>query len=97
MARGDFKASGQAWRRSRAAIIRRVQAGEPCHLCGQAIDLQLRTPDPASLEVDHRIARSRGGSMYDPANLWPSHRSCNRAKGDGTPRPGQPRRQAAGW
>jgi 5-methylcytosine-specific restriction endonuclease McrA len=96
MARGDWVANGQAWRRARAAIIHRVENGEPCHICGQPIDLQLRTPHDGSLEVDHGTARSQGGAMYDPANHWPTHRRCNRDKGDGT-RKRQPHRRAAGW
>lgn len=45
--------------------------GPTCHLCGR---------DGAST-ADHLIPRSKGGPMWDLANLRPAHRACNIARG----------------
>lgn len=67
--------------RARARIAQRVRAGEPCALCGGPIDLDLAWPDPDSLEVDHITPTSHGGTD-DYEQLQPSHRRCNRARGN---------------
>ena len=58
------------WRKLRLEIIRRDQG--TCYLCG--------TPD--ANEVDHILARSRGGADYDPENLACICRRCNLLKSD---------------
>ena len=78
--------------KTRSLIISRVQAGEPCALCGQAIDLSLpqtyidprdgkRKRAPWSLEVDEIIPISRGGLPYGD-NCQPVHRLCNQRAGN---------------
>ena len=74
-------------------VRRMVADGAPCALCGRPIDLDapqwVTRPDgrrvraPWSLEVDHIKPASRGGALYDLANVQPSHRACNERKGAG--------------
>jgi hypothetical protein len=56
----------------RFAILRRD--GYRCQICGKT------AADGASLEVDHKHPKSRGGKN-DPANLWVLCFDCNRGKG----------------
>jgi len=72
--------SGHAWRQAKARVKR---SGGPCWICGQLIDYELKTPDPGSFEVDHKVSLKAGGDPLDMHNLAASHRSCNRAKSDG--------------
>lgn len=44
--------------RLRARIAKQ---GGACHICGQAIDYNLRSPDPQSFVIDHVIPLSKGG------------------------------------
>lgn len=46
--------------------------GHVCWLCGL----------PGATSADHVIPRSRGGAVYDLANLAPSHKRCNEARGN---------------
>lgn len=46
--------------------------GSTCWLCGL----------PGSTTADHVIPRSKGGAVYDLANLGPAHRNCNEARGN---------------
>lgn len=72
-----------------AARKRAIASLEPyCALCHQYIDLQLPMNDPdtgarnmMSVEVDHIVPRSRGGSFYELDNLQLTHVRCNRKKG----------------
>lgn len=66
-------------RAQKARNKRILKANPVCHICGQAIDLTLRTPHPDSGEVDHKVPRARGGTD-DLTNLASSHRRCNAAK-----------------
>lgn len=50
-----------------------------CHICGQPINYQLKTPDPMSFELDHIIPLAKGGS-HDATNAAASHRTCNSTK-----------------
>lgn len=61
------------WLALRFRIFKRD--GYRCQLCGR--DAQ----DGIKLEVDHKLARSKGGSD-DPANLWTLCFDCNRGKSD---------------
>lgn len=77
----------------RSAVHRRAALGEPCAICGKPIDLDApqwvvradgrRVRAPWSLEVDHVVPLARGGDAFDPANVQPAHRACNRRKGAG--------------
>lgn len=75
------RANGSA----RTALRKRVAAmGLPCHLCGRPIDYSLPAGDPMAYELDEIVPVSKGGDPLDPGNVAPSHRCCNKAKGDGT-------------
>ena len=80
---------------ARRKLVARLKAsGEPCWLCGRAIDLSLgmvtdpttgkRRPHPMSFVVDEVVPVSQGGSPIDPANCRPAHWICNARRGDGT-------------
>ena len=61
---------------------------EPCWLCGQPIDYLLGDSDDA-FELDHYYPVSTHPEFNeDPANFKPSHRSCNRRRGNNAPKPG---------
>jgi hypothetical protein len=74
------------WRRKlRPAILARDNWR--CHVCGQPIDPNLKSPHPLSASVDHiRGAATR----YDPRFLRAAHRGCNMRRGDPT-RTGDPK------
>lgn len=90
-----YDAGGWKARERMLTIVReRVQAGEPCALCGQPIDLSLpqlfvdpkdgkRKRAPWSLECDEIVPVSKGGCATDPENIQPTHRICNQRKGAG--------------
>lgn len=59
--------------------------GDPCALCGKAIDYSLPARHPMSYELDEIIPISRGGSPIDPDNLQAVHRICNERKGNKLP------------
>lgn len=46
--------------------------GRVCWLCGL----------PGSTSADHIIPRSKGGAVYDLANLGPTHKRCNESRGN---------------
>lgn len=54
--------------------------GSDCHLCGGAIDVSVRWPDPASATIDHIVPGSLGGG-HGEDNLALAHFRCNVAKG----------------
>ena len=54
-----------------------------CCLCGGAIDIDLESPAPMSLTLEHLTPISRGGK-HDLDNLGFSHRACNTSKGSKT-------------
>lgn len=56
--------------------------GDPCALCGQAIDYSLPACHPMSFEVDEIVPVSRGGNPLDFDNTQPAHRICNQKKGN---------------
>ena len=75
------------WRRVRGmAYERDRKAKAPCWWCGQEINYYVppsSTPD--SWEGDHKIPVSRQPELeLDLMNVAPSHKRCNRARGDGT-------------
>lgn len=71
------------WKRVRLACYRRDKGrAAPCWICGQAIDYQAPAGTPDSWEPDHYIPTSTHPEYgYDPANIRPSHSSCNRSRG----------------
>jgi 5-methylcytosine-specific restriction endonuclease McrA len=65
----------------RNALRHRVAAsGAPCAICGGAIDYDLPPGHPFSFELDEIIPVSKGGDPFDPENVQPAHRRCNRLK-----------------
>lgn len=64
---------------SRRDAVRRAVAsrGDPCWICGGAIDWGLPRGDPRAGQVDEIVPVSRGGSPTDPANCVGTHACCN--------------------
>jgi 5-methylcytosine-specific restriction endonuclease McrA len=54
--------------------------GYTCQLCGEPIDMTLKSPDPGSATIDHIIPFRRGGTD-EPDNVQAAHRRCNFKKG----------------
>lgn len=46
-----------------------------CHICGGAIDYDLKWPDPMCFVVDHVIPIQRGG-YHELSNAKAAHNSC---------------------
>ena len=69
----------QAWNRDKK--LRAV-----CHICGEPIDYFLPpSSGPDAYEPDHLIpVHMRPDLELDLSNIAPSHRRCNRQRGDGT-------------
>lgn len=53
--------------------------GEDCRICGDPVDMSLRSPNLMSPSVDHIVSRADGGSD-DPVNLQLAHLTCNLQK-----------------
>lgn len=81
---------------TRQRLMREVENGRPCALCGQPIDLSLpqfyidptdgkRKRAPWSFEVDEIVPISLGGLPYGD-NCQPAHRLCNQRAGNKTRR-----------
>lgn len=61
---------------------RAIASKDPvCAICHTDIDLEAPAFSPLSVEVDHKVPRSRGGLLYDLDNLQLTHSRCNRKKG----------------
>lgn len=59
------------------------EADLPCWLCGQAIHWEAKPDEPDCFNVDHFYPVSTHPELgNDPANLRPSHRACNLARGN---------------
>ncbi|MEJ7742080.1 MAG: HNH endonuclease signature motif containing protein [Nocardioidaceae bacterium] len=72
MAAEQRTGSTRRWRVLRARILR----GHPlCGICTKEL----------ATEIDHVVPVSRGGAMWDIANLQPACFACNRSKGTGCP------------
>lgn len=73
---------GLGWQHQlqRARLVERHVDGSPCYWCGRGLHLNPDLNwDGNSLEADHSIPRSQGGTIADRL----LHRHCNRARGDG--------------
>lgn len=55
--------------------------GPDCGICGQPVDMTLRSPERMRPSVDHVHPRAAGGSN-DPKNLQLAHLWCNQVKND---------------
>ena len=71
-----------AYRTRREALRARLKAeGNPCHICGRAIDYSLPAGHPLSFEVDEVVPIKHGGDPLSYENCKASHRICNQKKG----------------
>lgn len=79
---------------ARRRIVQHWRAlGQPCAICGHAIDYSLSTitdpitgrtrRHPMSFVVDEIVPVSKGGSPYTIDNTRPAHWICNARRGDG--------------
>lgn len=68
------------------AYERDRKANAPCWWCGQPINYLLPpSSEQEAWEGDHRVPVSKAPEFeLDLNNIAPSHRRCNRARGDGT-------------
>jgi 5-methylcytosine-specific restriction endonuclease McrA len=71
-------ANGHRRRQLRARL---KAEGNPCHICGGAIDYTLPAGHPLSFEVDEVVPIARGGDPLCYENCKASHRICNERKG----------------
>lgn len=73
--------AGRKWRRAVEAVKKRSQV---CELCGEAIDMDLKFPDPMSFSADHIIPRSEMDDddprLEDPDWLQSTHLKCNSSR-----------------
>lgn len=51
-----------------------------CGICGNPVDMTLKSPHPMSKSIDHIIPVSKGGHPSDIENLQLAHRTCNEHK-----------------
>lgn len=83
MCRSCMRARTTRAKYSAKAIAARAGSND-CTLCGDAVDLSLRFPDPFSGSVDHIVPVARGGSN-EINNLQLAHLVCNMRKGSRVP------------
>lgn len=62
--------------------LRILKTQNTCAICGQFVDVTLKSPNPMAPEIDHVIPISRNGHPSDISNLQLVHRSCNQMKSD---------------
>lgn len=65
-----------------------------CCPCGESINPDLKSPDPMSLTVEHKVPIARGG-RHDIDNIDFAHRVCNSSKGARTTEEYMERRKLA--
>ena len=66
-----------------------------CCLCGESINPDLKSPDPMSPTVEHKVPIARGG-RHDIDNIDFAHRVCSSSKGARTTEEYMERRKLAG-
>ncbi len=90
--------TGRPYRRAVEQVKRRSQV---CWLCGEAIDLTLKNPDPMSFSADHvetvKSLPPNDPRLNDSRNMRPAHLSCNSRRGDGTRIEGPSLRTSRRW
>ena len=69
----SYRPKSWAYRQRRTQMLR---ANPVCWICGEAIDLTLKYPDPMSGTLDHILPVSKGGLDF-ASNLKPAHAHCN--------------------
>lgn len=68
------------YRRHRMSVSQLARRdGTDCGICGEAVDMALRFPDPRCPSVDHVLPVALGGS-HAPENLQLAHLRCNHVK-----------------
>ena len=75
----------QTWRKLRLQCFKRDKANDArCWICGGRIDYSAKpSTTPESWEPDHRHSVKHHPELAEvPENVYPSHKSCNRSKGD---------------
>lgn len=79
--------TGRRWRELRESFLEECrELDAPCWMCGQAISYDAPAGTPDAFEADHFYPVSTHPELgNDRANLRPSHRACNGARGDGDP------------
>jgi hypothetical protein len=85
--RGDIMARSSRWPFVRMQAWNRDKKRRAvCHICGEPIDYFLPpSSGPDAYEPDHLIpVHMRPDLELDLSNIAPSHRRCNRQRGDGT-------------
>lgn len=75
---GDQRSiNNSAWRKLRAQVIREESV---CYVCGRPVDKTLPGTAPMGPQVDHIVARSEGGAVFERSNLHLIHSRCNQKK-----------------
>lgn len=76
------KSHGRNTAKIRAFKKQMRQEAAPCYICRLPIDYDAKPNTPNSFELEHILPLSTHPHLgEDPANLGPSHASCNRSKG----------------
>lgn len=78
--RPDRKGSHRASYEKNRKIILATQT--VCGICGQQVDMSLKSPHPMAPCVDHIIPIAKGGHPSSLDNLQLAHWKCNRDKSD---------------
>ena len=66
-----------SWRKLRAQVMREENV---CYICGRSVDKSLPGTAPMGPQVDHIVARSEGGAVFERSNLHLVHGRCNQRK-----------------
>ena len=76
------RSNGAARTKIRQRLIA-LSGGHPiCPACGQAIDLDIKWPDPRSCSIDEIVPVSKGGSAFKLDNCRLMHLKCNESRGN---------------
>ena len=76
------RSNGAARTKIRQRLIA-LSGGHPvCPACGQAIDLDIKWPDPRSCSIDEIVPVSKGGSAFKIDNCRLMHLKCNESRGN---------------
>ena len=69
--------NNSSWRKLRAQVMREEDV---CYICGRQVDKSLPGTAPMGPQVDHVVARSEGGAVFERSNLHLVHSRCNQRK-----------------
>ena len=69
--------NNSSWRKVRAQVLREEDV---CYICGRLVDKSLPGTAPMGPQVDHIVARSEGGAVFERSNLHLIHGRCNQKK-----------------